>query len=242
MPKGIGSSNLPLSAMDVKDSLMVLKRDKRFAPLIKKHGAPDLKRPSTGLRASGKNPFHALVRSIIHQQVSGAAAETIHARFLALFPKTPPAGGFPTPEAVRAMPLAKMRAAGLSGQKASYIKDLAEKFADGTIRHRSLHKMESADIVEHLTQVKGIGVWTVHMFLIFTLNRPDVLPTGDLGIRKGFQALYKLKGLPDHAQMERLARPWRPHASVASWYLWRVANELKIKVQSPAPSLSRRRK
>ena len=230
MPKGIGSSNLPLSAMDVKDSLMVLKRDKRFAPLIKKHGHPDLKR--------GKNPFQALVRSIIHQQVSGAAAETIHARFLALFPR----GKFPTPEAVRAMPLSKMRAAGLSGQKTSYIKDLAEKFADGTIRHRSLHKMESADIVEHLTQVKGIGVWTVHMFLIFTLNRPDVLPTGDLGIRKGFQALYKLKSLPDHAQMEHLARPWRPHASVASWYLWRVANELKIKVQPPKPSLSRRRK
>src|SRR3989344_2902169 len=114
MPNGIGSSNLPLSAMDVKDSLMVLKRDKRFAPLIKKHGAPDLKRPSTGLRASGKNPFHALVRSIIHQQVSGAAAETIHARFLALFPQ----GKFPTPDAVRAIPLEKIRAAGLSGQKA----------------------------------------------------------------------------------------------------------------------------
>ena len=212
------------------ESLSILGRDKRFAPLIKKHGVPDLKR--------GKNPFAALVRSIIHQQVSGAAAETIHARFLALFPR----GKFPTPEAVHAMPLQKMRAAGLSGQKASYIKDLAEKFANGTIRHGSLHKMETADLVVHLTQVKGIGVWTVHMFLIFTLNRPDVLPTGDLGIRKGFQALYKLKSLPDHAQMERLARTWRPHASVASWYLWRVANELKVKVRPPQPSRSRRRK
>ena len=212
------------------ESIGILKRDKRFAPLIKKHGLPDLVR--------GKNPFQALVRSIIHQQVSGAAAETIHGRFVALFSK----GKFPTPEMVRVMPLAKMRAAGLSGQKASYIKDLAEKFSDGTIRHRSLHKMESAALVEHLTQVKGIGVWTVHMFLIFTLNRPDVLPTGDLGIRKGFQTLYKLKDLPDHAQMERLARTWRPHASIASWYLWRVANELKIKVQSPTPSLSRRRR
>src|SRR3989344_1366373 len=212
------------------ESIGILKRDKRFAPLIKKYGLPDLVR--------GKNPFQALVRSIIHQEVSGAAAETIHARFVGLFPK----GKFPTPEMVRAMPLGKMRAAGLSGQKASYIKDLAEKFCDGTIRHRALRRMQSDEIIEHLTQVKGIGVWTVHMFLIFTLNRPDVLPTGDLGIRKGFQALYKLKGLPDHAQMERLARPWRPHASVASWYLWRVANELKIKVQSPAPSLSRRRK
>lgn len=217
-------------ASDFSVSIAALKRDERFAPLIKKHGLPDLVR--------GKNAFQALVRSIIHQQVSGAAAETIHARFLALFPR----GKFPTPEAVCAMPIGKMRTAGLSGQKAAYIKDLAEKFADGTIRHRSLHKMETADLVVHLTQVKGIGVWTVHMFLIFTLNRPDVLPTGDLGIRKGFQALYKLKSLPDHAQMERLARTWRPHASVASWYLWRVANELKITARRPMPSLSRPKK
>ncbi len=207
-------------------SLRILKRDKRFGALIKKHGIPNLKR--------GKNPFQALVRSIIHQQVSGAAAATIHARFVALFPK----GTFPTPEMVRKMPLEKMRAAGLSGQKASYIKDLAEKFSDGTIRHRSLHRMESANIVEHLTQVKGVGVWSVHMFLIFTLNRPDVLPTGDLGIRKGFQSLYKLKDLPDHAQMEKLAQGWREHASLASWYLWRVADEAKIKSKIRTPSVS----
>ena len=89
--------------------------------------------------------------------------------------------------------------------------------------------MESDDIIEHLTQVKGIGVWTVHMFLIFTLKRPDVLPTGDLGIRKGFQILYGLKELPDHARMEKLAKGWRAHASIASWYLWRAADELKAK-------------
>ena len=210
---------------DLSDSLRALRRDKRFAPLIKKHGEPDLKRPSTGLRASGGKYFQALVRSIIHQQVSGAAAETIHARFVGLFPK----GTFPTPEMVCAMPLEKMRTAGLSGRKASYIKDLAEKFCDGTINHRSLHRMESADIVEHLTQVKGIGVWTVHMFLIFTLNRPDVLPTGDLGIRKGFQILYGLKDLPDHTRMEKLAEGWRAHASTASWYLWRAADEAKLR-------------
>ncbi|MDO8514368.1 MAG: DNA-3-methyladenine glycosylase [bacterium] len=199
----------------LQNSVRSLKRDKRFAPLIKKHGAPNLRR--------GKNPFQSLVRSIIHQQVSGAAAATILVRFLALFPRSK----FPTPEMVRAMPLEKMRAAGLSGQKALYIKDLAEKFSDGTIRHRSLHRMESEDIVAHLTQVKGVGVWTVHMFLIFTLNRLDVLPTGDLGIRKGFQILYKLKDLPDHARMEKLAHPWRAHASTASWYLWHVADEAK---------------
>src|SRR3989344_5074854 len=193
-------------------SIKSLRRDVRFAPLIKKHGPPGLTR--------GKNHFQALVRSIIHQQVSGAAAQTIHARFLALFQK----GKSPTPEMVRAIPLEKMRAAGLSGQKASYIKDLAEKLSDGTIKHSALHTMESADIGAHLTQVKGIGVWSVHMFLIFTLNRLDVLPTGDLGIRKGFQLLFKLKGLPDHEEMERLSRAWRPHASTPSWYLWRVSD------------------
>src|SRR3989338_7694968 len=210
-------------------SIRSLRRDKRFASLIKKHGPPDLTR--------GKDHFQALMRSIIHQQVSGAAANTIHARFLALFPK----GRSSTPEMVRTIPLEKMRAAGLSGQKASYIKFLAEKFSDGTIKHRVLHKMESADIVGHLTQVKGIGVWTVHMFLIFTLNRPDVLPTGDLGIRKGFQILYKLKGLPSHEEMERLAQPRRAHASLASWYFWRVADGAKAKAKPKPPIVSRSR-
>ncbi len=200
---------------NISESLKILRRDKRFARLIKKHGVPDLKR--------GKNSFQALVRSIIHQQVSGRAAETIYGRFVALFPHAK----FPTPDAVLKIPIEKLRAAGLSGQKSSYIRDLAEKFADGTIRHRTLHRMESAEVVAHLTQVKGIGVWTVHMFLIFTLNRPDVLPTGDLGIRKGFQIIYGLKSLPSPITMERLAKEWRKHASVASWYLWRAADENK---------------
>src|SRR3990167_5542819 len=201
-------------------SIRSLRRDKRFASLIKKHGPPDLTR--------GKDHFQALMRSIIHQQVSGAAANTIHARFLALFPK----GRSPTPEMARAIPLEKMRAAGLSGQKASYIKDLAEKFSDGTIKHRVLHTMESADIAAPLTQVKGIGVWSVHMFLTFTLNRPDVLPTGDLGIRKGFQILYKLKGLPSHEEMERLAQPWRAPASLASWDFSRVPDGAKAETKT----------
>lgn len=205
---------------NIQDSIRALRHDKRFARLIKKHGAPDFKR--------GRNSFQALVRSIIHQQVSGRAAETIYGRFVALFPRT----RFPTPEAVLEIPIEKMRAAGLSGQKSSYIRDLAEKFSDGTIRHRHLHKMTSPEIIEHLVQVKGVGVWTVHMFLIFTLNRPDVLPTGDLGIRKGFQIMYGLKSLPSHTTMERLAKDWREHASFASWYLWRVADEVSAQGRS----------
>lgn len=202
-------------------SIKALKRDPRFARLIKTHGMPRLSRgnPPAG------GPFRALVRSIVYQQVSGKAAASILKRFIGLFERKK----FPTPKDVRAIPLRKLRAAGLSAQKASYIKDLAEKFLDGTIKHRSLHKMETADIIEHLTQVKGVGVWTAHMFLIFTLNRPDVLPVGDLGIRKGFQIVYGLKTLPDEKKMEKLARPWRKHASAASWYLWRAADKNAFK-------------
>ena len=204
-------------------SISALKRDKRFARLIKKHGLPVFKWNNF----ERGNAFQSLCRSIIYQQVSGAAAATILARFVALFPKAE----FPTPLAVREIPVGKMRGAGLSAQKASYIKDLALKFSDGTIRHESLNRMTNEEIVGHLTQVKGIGVWTVHMFLIFALNRPDVLPTGDLGIRKGFQIVYGLKSPPDRAKMERLARDWRAHASAASWYFWRAADGAKPKAR-----------
>jgi DNA-3-methyladenine glycosylase II len=204
-----------MMAPNFRESIQALKRDKRFARLIKKHGMPDLKR--------GSNIFRALVRSIVHQQLSGKAAETIHKRFLALFKGKK----FPTPQDVKAMPVARLRSAGLSLQKASYIHDLAEKFSNGAIQHRKFDNMTSAEITEHLLSIKGVGVWTTHMLLIFTLNRPDVLPTGDLGIRKGFQIVYRLKELPEHKEMEKLALPWRAHASVASWYLWRAADEKK---------------
>ena len=206
-----------------------MKRIPHFALLIKKHGIPDLKR--------GNDPFQALCRSIIYQQVSGKAAATVFARFVALFPMSAPSAHtgeyfpssarFPTPTEVAAMPIEKLRSVGLSGQKAAYIKDLAEKFAGGVVKHDVLHTMKNEEIIEHLTQIKGVGVWTVQMFLIFTLNRLDVLPTGDLGIQKGFQIVYKLRKLPSAAHMERLAKPWREHASVASWYLWRAADGAK---------------
>lgn len=212
-------------------SLKHLKKDKRFAALIKAHGEPQLSR--------GMKPFQALVRSIIYQQVSGAAAATILKRFEALFKKHPPAGGFPTPEQVLAMPLEKLRGAGLSMQKASYIKDLSEKFTDGTIEQKKFAKMSNDEVIEHVTKVKGIGVWTAHMFLLFTLERLDILPTGDLGVQKGFQILYKLKKLPTPAQMEKLSAPWRPHASAASWYLWRVADGAKA---IPKKKLSKSKK
>ena len=196
----------------IKKSVTALRRHQKFTTLMRRHGPPELKR--------GGNVFKALTRSIVYQQLSGKAAATIFKRFLGLFPK----GKFPTPEQVQKVPFAKLRSVGLSGQKATYVLDLAKKFADGSIKHRKLSKMTNDEVVEHLTQVKGIGEWTVHMFLIFTLNRPDVFPTGDLGVRKGFQKLYGLRSLPSPETMEKLAKPWREHATVASWYLWKIVD------------------
>jgi DNA-3-methyladenine glycosylase II len=199
----------------VDKSLKVLRKDAKLAPYITKYGRPKLERDM--------GYFQALVRSIIYQQVTGKAAASILAKFEALF-----AGkNFPSPEQVRKKSIEELRTAGLSGQKVAYIKDLAEKFSDGTIREKDLPTMSNEEVTEHLVLVKGIGVWTAHMFLIFTLGRLDVLPVGDLGVRKGMQVVYKLRALPTPAQMERRAKPWREHASVASWYFWQVANEVR---------------
>ena len=201
----------------MKKTLTILRRDKHFARLIKKHGPPQTSRyfPT----ASGI--FHALLRSIIYQQISGSAARSIHTRFIELFPRKTP-----TPKALLRLSIQKLRSVGLSKQKVAYIRDVAKKFSDGSLRHKKFPDMTSAEIIEHLCEIKGIGEWTAHMLLLFTLKRPDILPTGDLGIKKGFQVIYGLKSLPNHKQMEQLAKPWRAHASAASWYLWRAADEV----------------
>jgi DNA-3-methyladenine glycosylase II len=219
-------------------SLKILRKDKQLAVLIKKYERPTMAWGGRG----GKNVFRALVRAIVYQQLSGKAAATIFARFILLFTgkdisklsgqeakALAEKAKFPTPEQVTKMSFVKLRSVGLSGQKAAYVQDLAAKFTDGTVKHKSLHKMTTAEVTAHLTRVKGVGVWTVHMLQIFTLGRLDVLPVGDLGIQKGFQIVYKLKKLPNAKEMELLAKDWREHASVASWYLWRVADEGKEK-------------
>jgi DNA-3-methyladenine glycosylase II len=198
----------------MEKSLNVLRKYPQFKALIKKHGPPDFSRYHGKARI-----FTAILRSIISQQISTKAAAAIRARFLALFPKSGP-----TPELLLKMPAAKLRTAGLSTQKINYMRDAAEKFKDGTINPRKFAKMTSDEIIEHLVQIKGVGVWTAHMLLIFTLERPDILPTGDLGIRRGFQKLYNLRKEPTHDKMEKLAKEWREHASVASWYLWRIVD------------------
>jgi DNA-3-methyladenine glycosylase II len=198
-------------------SLRVLRKDKHFAPLIKKHGKPDFSRYS----ANAPNLFAALLRSIIFQQLSGHAARAIHARVLALMPKGA------TPEQLLKIRPQKLRAAGLSIAKIEYLRDLARKFKNGTINEKECSKMSSDEIIVHLTQIKGVGEWTAHMILIFFLYRLDIFPTGDLGIRKGLQQIYGLKKLPDKKEMESIAKEWRAHASVASWYIWRVADNRK---------------
>jgi 3-methyladenine DNA glycosylase/8-oxoguanine DNA glycosylase len=197
-------------------SLARLKRDKAIGALIKKHGRPDF------ARRGGSTVFESLLRSIIYQQLSGHAARAIHGRVLALFPKEKP-----TPKLLLKIPAKKLRKGGLSIQKIEYVRDLARKCIDGTIEEKRLPKMSSAEIIEHLTAVKGVGEWTAHMVLIFTLQRPDILPTGDLGIKKGFQIAYKLRSLPTKKRMEQIAGSWKGHESIASWYLWRAADGQK---------------
>ena len=166
--------------------------------------------------AQHRASFAAMARAIIYQQLSGKAAGTIHRRFVAAVGRRPP-----NPRSILDTPVEDLRAAGLSRQKASYVVDLAEKVDSGALSLRRLRFLDDEGVIEQLTQVKGVGRWTAHMFLMFHLGRLDVLPVGDLGIRSGFRDAYGLTDLPDVATMERLAGPWTPYRSVGSWYLWR---------------------
>jgi DNA-3-methyladenine glycosylase II len=160
--------------------------------------------------------FNTLVRSIVYQQLSGKAALTIFNRLIAAAKADPL-----TPESILKLRPARMRTLGLSKQKLTYIRELARMTRDGQVRFDHVPALEDAAIIEHFTQVKGVGVWTAQMFLIFALRRLDVLPTGDLGVRAAIKKAYNLRELPTPAEMEKIASAWRPYCSVASWYLWR---------------------
>ena len=160
--------------------------------------------------------FQTLVRSIVYQQLHGKAALTIFNRLMEAAKADPL-----TPEAILRLRPAKMRALGLSPQKLTYIRELARMTRSGDVDFEICAVLEDGAVVEHLTRVKGVGVWTVHMFLIFALRRKDVLPTGDLGVRAAMKRAYNLSELPKPAEMERIAAAWRPYCSVATWYLWR---------------------
>ena len=162
-----------------------------------------------------RNRFGILVRSIISQQISTAAARNIRGRLDALLE---PDGI--KPENLARLVLSDLRAVGLSRQKASYLLDLAEKTLDGTVRLNRIGRLEDEAVIEMLTQVKGIGRWTAEMFLIFSLGRLDVLPVDDLGVRSAIRNLYDLPELPDKKTCMEFASPWRPYASIGSWYCW----------------------
>jgi len=184
--------------------------DPQLAPVIARAGAANI--------IPNKNYYQALVESIISQQLSVKAASTILRRFLELFP----GDAFPTPNMILEKDIETLRSVGLSRQKGNYIQDLAVKVIEQTVRFNHLDTLSNEAVIVELTQIKGVGVWTVHMFLIFCMGRMDVLPTGDLGIKNGIYALYRLEEKPTPEEMTEIARinQWHPYESVASWYIW----------------------
>lgn len=164
--------------------------------------------------------FASLASSIIYQQLSGRVAAVIEARVAAAMPE-----GELTPEGVMGLEVERLRACGLSGQKTKYLRHLAECTLAGEVDFGCVRGLTDEEVIGHLTRVKGVGVWTAHMFLMFALRRPDVLPVGDLGIRMAMKKLYRMRALPKPARMEKVAARWRPWRSVACWYLWRSLEE-----------------
>ena len=165
-----------------------------------------------------KDYYQKLVESIVSQQLSIKAADTILQRFIDLFP----GDGFPTPELILTKDIEALRGVGLSRQKGNYIQDLAVKVIEGTVQFDHLDGLTNDEVIAELTQVKGVGVWTVHMFLMFCMGRLDVLPIGDLGIKNGVWRLYHLDQQPTPEQVAEVAElhGWAPYQTVASWYVW----------------------
>ncbi|MGA2099646.1 MAG: DNA-3-methyladenine glycosylase [Candidatus Sulfotelmatobacter sp.] len=159
--------------------------------------------------------FSRLAEAIVYQQLNGKAAATIFQRFADL------AGEPLTPEGILKLTDEQLRSVGLSKQKSSYLKDLAAKTAAGLLDFRRLPDLPDEEVIQHLTQVKGVGVWTAHMFLMFSLRRPNVLPTGDYGVQVAVKKHYRKRKLPKPKDMEKIARAWEPYRSVACWYMWR---------------------
>lgn len=163
----------------------------------------------------GVPQFPSVAEAIVYQQLNGKAAETIFKRFAAL------AGDPLTPESILRLSDAELRSVGLSKQKSAYLKDLAEKTAAGVLDFAKLGELPDEEVIRQLTQVKGIGVWTAHMFLMFSLRRPNVLPTGDYGVQMAVKKHYRKRKLPKPKDMEKIARAWEPYRSIACWYMWR---------------------
>jgi 3-methyladenine DNA glycosylase/8-oxoguanine DNA glycosylase len=182
--------------------------DPKLAAVIDRIGACEL-RPRGPI-------YQSLFRSVLYQQLAGNAATAIFRRVCA-----PYGGRIPVPADFMQAADEPLRAAGLSRQKMRYLRELAAAFAEGRLEGRRLARLGDDEIIEAVTTVHGIGVWTAHMLLIFSLGRPDILPVGDYGVRKAMQQLYRLRELPKPPKMEQVAAAWRPYRSIAAWYLWR---------------------
>ena len=197
--------------MNIPAALTHLKKhDPILASLIKAYTEPDFE--------AHTNYYQALVNSIIGQQLSVKAAHAIKKRFVELF-----GGVFPSPEQIIKKDIESLRTAGLSRQKATYIQDLAHHILDGKVDFNTFDSLSNEAIIAELVAVKGVGVWTVHMFLMFCMGREDILPVGDLGIRMGIQKIYGFDHLPLPGEIEQVAKAnhWHPYESIASWYIWR---------------------
>ena len=209
---------MPFSAQHIKTARLHLRKsDPKLAAIIKAVG------PFTA--KAKRDRFGTLVRSIVSQQISTKAAASIRGRLEEAIKesrKTEPKRGQPyCAETILAFSIDELRALGLSRQKATYAQSLAQHIVDGDIDLSKINKLDDEAIIESLIQVKGIGRWTAQMFLMFSLARMDVLPVDDLGIKTAVRNVYELDELPGKKEMEKIARPWRPFASIASWYLWR---------------------
>ncbi len=191
-----------------KKALKFLKKDPKLAKIINKVGDYDIK--------ITKNRYQSLVESIISQQLSGAAANSIIKKFRKLYqPK------FPKPSDVTKTSYSKLRATGLSKMKILYIQELSKKIELKELNMKKISSQSDEQIIKVLTEVKGIGRWTAEMFLIFSLGRLDILPVGDLGLKKGIQLIYSLNKVPEKQQIEHLAESWKPYRTIATWYLWK---------------------
>lgn len=200
------------------EALRHLRRDRKFAALIRRVGPPRL------AVQRGRSPYEALMRAIAHQQLHGRAALAIMARFEALYP----ADGFPPPDLVLASSVIELRACGFSGAKIAAMRAICAAALDGTVpTRRGSTRLSDEELIERLTSIRGVGRWTVEMLLIFTLGRPDVLPVDDFGVRDGYRQLYGLDVQPKPKALAEIGLAWSPFRSIAAWYLWRASDEGK---------------
>lgn len=201
-----------------RDGLRHLRSDLHFADLIRRVGPPRL-----GVQRQ-RSPYEALMRAIAHQQLHGRAAEAILARFAALYPDA----DFPDPLRVLETNDAALRACGFSAGKIAALRDICAKTLDGTVpNRRAAARLDDAALIERLTTIRGVGRWTVEMLMIFTLGRPDVLPVDDFGVREGYRVLAGREAQPKPREMAEIGLAWAPYRSLATWYLYRAAEEAR---------------